>query len=211
MKQDQVRVTQTIDRLISNLPNAIAKLKEIKLTSMARQIQNDLNNLKYWQSRGGLSTTAPYDYREEKDFCACDQINWAQEQEMPQPTVVCLCGSTRFYEEFQQANFDETMKGNIVLSVGFYPHSSDQAHGQEIGITPEQKEALDILHFRKIDIADEVLVLNVGGYIGESTARELAYAKAMGKHIRFLDGELRKDGVPCPHQLLDQDSLTEAE
>lgn len=103
------------------------------------------------------------------------------------PTVVCLCGSTRFYEKFQQVNFEETMKGNIVLSVGFYPHSSTQAHGQEVGITPEQKEALDLLHLRKIDLADEILVLNSGGYIGESTSRELTYAKAMGKRVRFLE------------------------
>ena len=44
------------------------------------------------------------------------------------PTIVCLCGSTRFYDTFQQANFDETMAGKIVLSVGFYPHSTEQAH-----------------------------------------------------------------------------------
>lgn len=111
-------------------------------------------------------------------------------QEINRPTVVCLCGSTRFYKQFQQANFEETMKGNIILSVGFYPHSAGQAHGQEIGITPEQKKALDILHFRKIDLADEVLILNVGGYIGESTTRELAYVKATGKRIRFLEGDL---------------------
>ena len=104
-------------------------------------------------------------------------------------TVVCLCGSTRFYKTFQRANFDETMKGNIVLSVGFYPHSSSQMHGQEIGISPEQKEALDFLHLRKIDMSDEVLILNVDGYIGESTAKELAYAKRTGKRIRFLEAD----------------------
>lgn len=109
-------------------------------------------------------------------------------QMVERPMVVCLCGSTRFYPAFQQANFVETMKGNIVLSVGFYPHSSTQAHGQEIGITPEQKEDLDLLHLRKIDLADEVLILNVDGYIGPSTARELVYARAMGKKIRFLEG-----------------------
>jgi hypothetical protein len=106
---------------------------------------------------------------------------------MDQPTIVCLCGSTRFYKEFQQANYLETMDGKIVLSVGFYPHSSEQAHGETIGITPVQKQALDALHLRKIDLADEVFILNVGGYIGESTARELAYARKHGKAIRFLE------------------------
>ena len=64
------------------------------------------------------------------------------------------------------------MAGKIVLSVGFYPHAQDEMHGEDVGVTPEQKAALDILHLRKIDLADEVLVLNVGGYIGESTRRE---------------------------------------
>jgi hypothetical protein len=113
-----------------------------------------------------------------------------------------LCGSTRFYDAFQRANFDETMAGKIVLSVGFYPHSEERQratwhrpdsdlirHGETIGITPEQKEALDQLHLCKVELADEVLILNVGGYIGSSTARELAHARATGKRIRFLEGE----------------------
>ena len=103
------------------------------------------------------------------------------------PTIVCLCGSTRFYQQFQEANFRETMAGKIVLSVGFYPHSTEQAHGEHIGITPEQKEVLDVLHLEKVKMADEVLILNVGGYIGPSTARELAYALELGKSVRFLE------------------------
>lgn len=103
------------------------------------------------------------------------------------PKIVCLCGSTRFYKEFQQQNYLQTIAGNIVLSVGFYPHSQEQAHGQNIGITPEQKEALDELHKRKIDLADEIFVINVGGYIGYSTSSEIEYAKVTGKFIRFLE------------------------
>lgn len=103
------------------------------------------------------------------------------------PTVVCLCGSTRFYEAFQRANYEETMAGRIVLTVGFYPHSQEQAHGETVGCTPEQKAALDELHLRKIDLADEILVLNVGGYVGESTRREIAYARAHGKRVRWLE------------------------
>jgi hypothetical protein len=105
------------------------------------------------------------------------------------PEIVCLCGSTRFYKEFQEANYRETMAGNIVLSVGFYPHSSEQAHGESIGITPEQKKGLDRLHFRKIELADRVLILNVDGYIGQSTANELAYARKLGKRVEFLEPE----------------------
>jgi len=103
------------------------------------------------------------------------------------PKIVCLCGSTRFYTEFQKANYEETMKGNIVLSVGFYPHSSKEAHGETIGITPDQKLELDELHKRKIDLADEVYILNIGGYIGESTKSEIEYAKRAKKNIRYKE------------------------
>lgn len=106
---------------------------------------------------------------------------------MTRPEIVVLCGSTRFYKQFQQAYFEETLAGKIVLSVGFYAHASVEVHGQNIGITPEQKVKLDELHLRKIDLADSVLVLNVGGYIGESTAREIAYARSQDKPIRFLE------------------------
>ena len=103
------------------------------------------------------------------------------------PKIVCLCGSTRFYEVWQQANFDETCAGNIILSVGFYPHAEDKAHAAHVGITPEQKVALDELHKRKIDLADEVYVLNVGGYVGDSTRSEIEYARAHGKPVRWLE------------------------
>jgi len=103
------------------------------------------------------------------------------------PKIVCLCGSTRFYRAFQEANYQETMNGHIVLSVGFYPHAQEEMHGEQMGITVEQKEALDRLHLRKIDLADEVLVLNVGGYIGKSTQSEIAYAIAQGKSLRYLE------------------------
>jgi hypothetical protein len=109
--------------------------------------------------------------------------------------IVCLCGSTRFYEAFQQANYRETMAGKIVLSVGHYPHSTTQAHGENVGCTPEQKLKLDELHLTKIDLADEVLILNVGGYIGESTAREISYARSLGKTVRFLEAGCETQAV----------------
>ena len=105
------------------------------------------------------------------------------------PEIVCLCGSTRFYYAFQKANYELTMQGKIVLSVGFCPHSQLQAHGQYIGCTEEQKIQLDELHKRKIDLCDRVLVLNVAGYIGDSTRSEIEYAKVHGKPIDYLDGE----------------------
>lgn len=109
---------------------------------------------------------------------------------MQRPMVVCLCGSTRFYDEFQRANYRETMAGKIVLSVGFYagsPGEMVQQHGEGVGITPEQKLMLDELHKRKIDLADEVLVLNVDGYIGSSTRSEIEYARKQNKRLRYLE------------------------
>ncbi len=107
----------------------------------------------------------------------------------PRPKIVTLCGSTRFYEAFQRANYEETMAGNMVFSVGFVVHSAKQAHGEDIGCTDEQKAKLDELHLAKIDASDEVLILNCGGYIGPSTRRELDHARALGLVVRFLEPE----------------------
>jgi len=103
------------------------------------------------------------------------------------PVIVTLCGSTRFYKEFQRAVYNETMAGKIVLSVGFYLHSCIEIHGEQWGCTPDQKKMLDELHLRKIDLSDEVLILNVGKYIGESTQNELNYAISKGIKIRYLE------------------------
>lgn len=116
---------------------------------------------------------------------------WTISEVTETPTVVCLCGSMRFSEAFQDANLKETLSGKIVLSIGCDTRGDDELFAQEF-MTPDElenlKKQLDILHFRKIDLADEVFILNVSGYIGESTSRELAYARAMGKKVRFLEG-----------------------
>lgn len=103
------------------------------------------------------------------------------------PTIVCLCGSSRFYDEFQRANYDLTMAGQIVLSIGFYPHAHEQ-HGYGEGVSHDsvEKVALDELHKRKIDLADYVYVLDVDGYVGESTRSEIAYATAHGIPVKYL-------------------------
>lgn len=107
------------------------------------------------------------------------------------PKIVCLCGSTRFWKTFQEVGLQETLAGNIVLSIGAARCSDadDKAFGGfvPIGEFDAVKERLDQLHLRKIDLADEVLILNVGGYIGKSTRRELEYARAQGKPVRFLE------------------------
>jgi hypothetical protein len=103
------------------------------------------------------------------------------------PRVVCLCGSTRFYDAFQRANYEETMAGRIVLTVGFYLHTPEVNHREDVGCTPEEKTMLDELHKRKIDLSDEILVLNVGGYVGESTRGEIEYAVKHRKVVRYLE------------------------
>ncbi len=98
------------------------------------------------------------------------------------PTIVCLCGSTRFGEAFHEANLRETLAGKIVLSIGC-DFKSDDA----LGLTEEDKARLDELHLRKIELADEVLFLNVDGYMGQSTLREHFYASNIGREIRYLE------------------------
>ena len=95
--------------------------------------------------------------------------------------VITLCGSTRFKEEFIKAQKNLTLQGNIVISVGLFGHSGDN----EVW-TDDTKEMLDDMHKRKIDMADEIFVINVNGYIGESTKSEIEYAKRNGKIVRYL-------------------------
>ena len=103
--------------------------------------------------------------------------------------VITLCGSTRFREAFEEANKRLTLAGNIVISVGLFGHSGDDEvwEGMSEDTLTETKRMLDDMHKRKIDIADEIFVLNVGGYVGESTRSEIAYAKAHGKPVTYLE------------------------
>ena len=96
--------------------------------------------------------------------------------------VITLCGSTRFKDAFLQEQKRLTLEGNIVLSVGLFGHSGDD----EVW-TEGTKAMLDDMHKRKINMADEIFVINVGGYIGESTRSEIAYAKSTGKAVRYLE------------------------
>lgn len=90
---------------------------------------------------------------------------------------MCLCGSARFVDELRAANRDLTFAGVIVVAPGEAGAS----------VTDKQKTALDALHRRKIDLADRILVVNPGGYVGESTSREIAYAHATGKPVSFTE------------------------
>lgn len=103
--------------------------------------------------------------------------------------VITLCGSTKFKDEFMEAQKRLTLAGNIVISVGLFGHSGDEEvwEGMDEGTLTQTKEMLDDMHKRKIDMADSIFVINVDGYIGESTRSEIAYAKAAGKQILYLE------------------------
>ena len=103
--------------------------------------------------------------------------------------VVTLCGSTRFKDEFYKVQKELTLKGYIVISVGLYGHSGDTEvwENMDEGTLTKTKEMLDDMHKRKIDMADEIYVINVGDYIGDSTKSEIAYAKAHGIKVNYLE------------------------
>jgi len=103
--------------------------------------------------------------------------------------VVTLCGSTRFKDQFMKVQKELTLKGYIVISVGLYGHSGDSEvwENMDEGTLTKTKEMLDDMHKRKIDMADEIFVINVGGYIGESTKSEIKYAKENGKTVKYLE------------------------
>lgn len=96
--------------------------------------------------------------------------------------VITLCGSTRFKEQYLEAQKRLTLEGNIIISVGLFGHSGDDETWE-----PGIKEMLDNMHKRKIDMADAIYVINVGGYIGESTRSEIEYAKSHGKEVFYLE------------------------
>lgn len=98
--------------------------------------------------------------------------------------VITLCGSTKFKEQFIEAQKRLTLEGNIVISVGLFGHSGDD----EVW-TEGTKVMLDDMHLRKIDMADEIFVINVGGYIGQSTSKEIAYARSKGIAVRYLEDQ----------------------
>lgn len=103
--------------------------------------------------------------------------------------VVTLCGSTRFKEQFYQVQKKLTLEKCIVISVGLFGHSGDEEvwEGMDEDTLTATKIMLDDMHKRKIDMADEIFVINVNGYIGSSTRSEIEYAIAHGKKVNYLE------------------------
>ncbi len=96
--------------------------------------------------------------------------------------VITLCGSTKFKDDFIEQQKRLTLEGNIVISVGLFGHAGDN----EVW-TEGTKEMLDDMHKRKIDMADEIFVINKGGYIGSSTKSEIEYALKTGKKVNYME------------------------
>jgi hypothetical protein len=94
------------------------------------------------------------------------------------PKVVCLCGSTRFREAYERAFYEEEHAGNICLTVPCYKDDPCCK-------TAADHERLDALHRHKIYVADEIVVVRGREYIGESTRKEIEYARSLGKPVRF--------------------------
>ena len=94
--------------------------------------------------------------------------------------VITLCGSIKFKNEFMKVQEELTLDGNIV----FIPNFFNNLKGE---INKETKKMLYEMHRQKIDMSNEVYVINCGGYIGESTKSEIEYAKANGKMISYLE------------------------
>ena len=103
--------------------------------------------------------------------------------------VITLCGSTRFKDQFMETQKKLTLEGNIVISVGIFGHAGDPEVWEKMdeGTLTKTKEMLDAMHKEKINMADEIFVINVDGYIGDSTRSEIEFAIEHGKSVRYLE------------------------
>lgn len=103
--------------------------------------------------------------------------------------VITLCGSTKFKDDFIREQKRLTLEGNIILTVGLFGHSGDNEvwENMDDGTLTKTKEMLDDMHKRKIDMADEIFVINKGGYIGSSTRSEIEYAIKTGKKVNYME------------------------
>ena len=103
--------------------------------------------------------------------------------------VITLCGSTRFRKEFEKAQKELTLQGNIVISVGLFGHDGDYEvwENMDEGTQTRTKMMLDDIHKKKISMSDSIYVINPQGYIGSSTWSEICYAWMLGKRIEFME------------------------
>lgn len=99
------------------------------------------------------------------------------------PKIICYCGSLRFIEAFKDAEYLSVIDGHIALMPCCMYVDIEREHGKD----SDYKRKADEIHKRKIDICDEVFVININNYIGESTRSEIEYALKIGKHVKYLE------------------------
>jgi len=119
---------------------------------------------------------------------------------MNKPTVICLCGSTRFADHHAITRWELEKQGAIVLMINYLPAWYADSQGWDghdhFGEKAGLKEHLDELHLRKIDLSDKIMVINVNGYIGDSTRREIEYALKLGKPVEYLEKNSQQVNSP---------------
>lgn len=103
------------------------------------------------------------------------------------PRIVTLCGSTRFTHAYETQQFQLALRGFIVLSAGATVKKDAYLDAVVGHMSPEDKTRIDELHLRKIDLSDEIVVLNIDGYVGDSTREEVLYALENGKGITWVE------------------------
>lgn len=184
---DRAKPTYTKDP-IRPFGNSFAELVR-DLEHMRRDCELDVLDL-----RGGASQVVPLDQVMAElpadDQLALTMTDWEVPYELRMAAegvakVICICGSTRFSNEIADANRKLTLAGAIIVAPAVFQHRGD-------AITTDQKRALDELHLKKIDLADAVFVVDPGGYIGESTRREIAHAESTGKPVIRLSSILEE-------------------
>ena len=110
-----------------------------------------------------------------------ESVNYTPPIQWGENPIITLCGSTRFKEYFFKLNEELTLSGWIVLMPGVFGHADN------IEWTDEIKQKLDELHLKKIILSNAIFVLNIGGYIGKSTAHEIEYAEKLGIPILYYE------------------------
>ena len=110
-----------------------------------------------------------------------------EEMKRDMPKIICLCGSSRFIETFAVLAWEFEKLGAITVGLHLLPASYETHAADHIAEAEGVAEKMDALHLKKIELADEIFVVNVNGYIGKSTAREIAYAEKIGKPVKYLE------------------------
>lgn len=186
-EEDKVSKIESLKDKISDLENSnkelLGKIKSVE-QNLQGKIEKDEFGIPQYQLMKNQIEMIKYaiDY-----ILTYDKVENMRFGNKKSPKIICLCGSTRFSKEYQEANLRFTLEGHIVLTIGADMKSdNDLFSGKSPEELEEIKKNLDELHKRKIDLADEIFVINPGGYVGNSTNGEIEYARRHGKKIKWL-------------------------